>query len=203
MLCQTGKERHTGAMKLALQLTAASFIPLLLVSCGSTGSTVSNNPTGTGPFDSRGNYIEEWADNPSKWKRGGSSSSGSLAMIDQPPEDSVPIPTAANTRQPGQISSTPVIARPTPASTTVRTTSSTPARRPTTTAASSKPKPKPAVAAKKPAPKKPATARYTIKRGDTLSAIAARNKTTVGALQRANGIKGSLIQPGRVLVIPR
>ncbi len=186
-------------MKLALQMTAAGCTALLLASCGSTGSTASNNnPSGTGPFDSRGNYIEEWADNPSKWKRGGSKPGDALVMNDEPPADSVPIPTAANTPQPGQISSTPVISRPAP----VRTTAST-TRKPSATTASTKPKPKATVAAKKPAPKKPATARYTIKKGDTLSAIAARNKTSVSALQRANGIKGSLIQPGKVLVIPK
>jgi LysM repeat protein len=187
-------------MKLALQMTAAGCTALLLASCGSTGSTASNNnPSGTGPFDSRGNYIEEWADNPSKWKRGGSSQPGdALVMNDEPPSDSVPIPTAANTPQPGRISSTPVISRPT----TVRT-SSTATRRTSASTASTKPKAKATVAAKKPAAKKPATARYTIRKGDTLSAIAARNKTSVSALQRANGIKGSLIQPGKVLVIPR
>ena len=188
-------------MKLALQMTAAGCTALLLASCGSSGSTASNNnPSGTGPFDSRGNYIEEWADNPSKWKRGGSSQTGdALVMNDEPPADSVPIPTAENTRQPGQISSTPVISRPTQVKTTARTSSTT--RRTSASTASTKSRPK--TTAKKTVAKKPATARYTIKKGDTLSAIAARNRTSVSALQRANGIKGSLIQPGRVLVIPR
>jgi LysM repeat protein len=190
-------------MKLALQMTAAGCAALLLASCGSTGSTASNNPSGTGPFDSRGNYIEEWADNPSKWKRGGSSRPGdALVMNDQPPADSVPIPTAENTPQPGNISSMPVISRPTTVNTAVRKAPAT-TRRTAASTASSRPKAKTATAAKKAAPKKPATVRYTIKKGDSLSAIAARNKTSVSALQRANGIKGSLIQPGRVLVIPR
>ncbi len=190
-------------MKLALQMTAAGCTALLLASCGSTGSTASNNnPSGTGPFDSRGNYVEEWADNPSKWKRGGSKPGDALVMNDEPPSDSVPIPTEANTPQPGQISSTPVISRPTQVRTTASTSSST-TRRTSASTASTKPKPKVTTAAKKPVAKKPATARYTIKKGDTLSAIASRNKTTVSALQRANGIKGSLIQPGKVLVIPK
>jgi len=192
-------------MKLALQMTAAGFTAMLLASCGSKGPTASNNPSGTGPFDSRGNYIEEWADNPSKWKRGGSVPSkpgDSLVMNDEPPADSVPIPTADNTRMPGQISSTPIVSRPTPVRTTSNTSSST-TRKTSASTASAKPKPKATVAAKKPAAKKPTTARYTIKKGDTLSAIASRNKTTVSALQRANGIKGSLIQPGKSLVIPK
>ena len=45
--------------------------------------------------------------------------------------------------------------------------------------------------------------RYTVKSGDTLDRIAKRNGTTVKALQRANGIKGSMIRPGQKLTIPR
>lgn len=48
-----------------------------------------------------------------------------------------------------------------------------------------------------------APSRYVVKKGDSLSSIAARNKTSVTALQRANGLKGSVIQPGKALVIPR
>lgn len=199
-------------MKLALQMSAAGLSAILLASCGSTGGTAGNHPSGTGPFDSRGNYVEDWADSPSKWKRGGgvpSKPGESLVMNDEPPADSVPIPTAENTRQPGDISSTPIVSRPVPVSTTRKTTASTTstASKPKTTASTaSRPKTtaaKPKTVAKKPAPKKATTARYTIKKGDTLSAIAARNKTSVAALQRANGIKGSLIQPGKSLVIPK
>ena len=44
---------------------------------------------------------------------------------------------------------------------------------------------------------------YTIRRGDTLSALAARFHTTVGALARANGIKNvNLIITGHSLNIP-
>ncbi len=44
---------------------------------------------------------------------------------------------------------------------------------------------------------------YTIKRGDTLSGIAARYGTTVSALARANGISNpNLIHTGRTLQIP-
>lgn len=42
---------------------------------------------------------------------------------------------------------------------------------------------------------------YTIKPGDTLSQIAARHKTTVGAIQRLNNIPGHLIFPGQKLKI--
>jgi len=42
------------------------FLPLL-TQCGSHYTPSSN--VVTGPFDSRGNYIEEWADSPEKWQR--------------------------------------------------------------------------------------------------------------------------------------
>lgn len=190
-------------MRLAFQVSAAGLAAMLLTSCGSTGgSTAGNHPSGTGPFDSRGNYIEDWADNPSKWKRGGGSVPSkpgeSLVINDEPPADSVPIPTAANTPQPPEITSRTVVSRPTPTNSVSKPAASKPKP---TVAATPKPKPKPVTV--KPKPKKPVTVRYTIKKGDTLSGIAARNRTTVAALQRANGIKGSLIQPGRTLVIPR
>jgi LysM repeat protein len=42
---------------------------------------------------------------------------------------------------------------------------------------------------------------YTVKSGDTLAGIAARYRTTVSALQRANGIAGSRIYPGQRLAV--
>ena len=42
----------------------------------------------------------------------------------------------------------------------------------------------------------------TVQRGETLWGIAQANGTSVGAIQRANGISGHLIYPGQNLVIP-
>ena len=42
----------------------------------------------------------------------------------------------------------------------------------------------------------------TVKRGDTLGAIAKRNNTTVGAIQRANGLSGTNIREGQKLKMP-
>jgi LysM repeat protein len=64
-------------------------------------------------------------------------------------------------------------------------------------------KPKPKVVAKATKPKSSSSSRCVVKQGDSLSLIAARNKTTVSALQRANGISGTLIHPGKTLIIPR
>lgn len=55
-------------------------------------------------------------------------------------------------------------------------------------------------AARKPAPK---ARTYTVKKGDTLGAIARRNGTSVKALKRANGLKSDMIHINQKLSIPR
>ena len=44
---------------------------------------------------------------------------------------------------------------------------------------------------------------YTIKQGDTLGAIAARNGTTVSKLKAANGMSSDFIRAGKTLKIPK
>ncbi|MEE8137454.1 MAG: DUF5715 family protein [Thermoanaerobaculia bacterium] len=44
--------------------------------------------------------------------------------------------------------------------------------------------------------------RYIVTRGDTIWKIAARHKTTVESLKRANGLRSSRIYPGQVLKLP-
>ncbi len=44
--------------------------------------------------------------------------------------------------------------------------------------------------------------RYTIARGDTLSTIARRYETTVGAIREANKLRGNTIRAGKTLLIP-
>ena len=43
---------------------------------------------------------------------------------------------------------------------------------------------------------------YTVRRGDTLSSIAVRHRTTVAAIMRANGLRSSVIYAGQRLKIP-
>jgi LysM repeat protein len=163
-------------MKHLLWLPIFSLGVLLFTGCASNSHPGYGD--NTGPFDEHGNYRDDWADDPTKWRRpGGSKPTPQLAKNDQPPANAMPIV---------RTSSPP--ARPAP---------------PSTTRVQSAPKPRPTVAAKpKPKPKPKAT-RYTVKKGDSLYAIASRNGSSVAAIQKANNIKGSLIRPGQSLVIPK
>ncbi len=87
------------AMKLALIFPVCCAAALTFTSCGGGGNrSASNSPGGiTGPFDRNGNYVEEWADNPSKWRKNGGSSIArseglpQVAANDQPPANSNPL----------------------------------------------------------------------------------------------------------------
>jgi LysM repeat protein len=72
--------------------------------------------------------------------------------------------------------------------------SSPPEPRPQTTVAKPKPTPK---------PKPPTVVRHTVKRGDTLSALARRYGTSVTKIQKANGLPNTVIRLGQTLKIPK
>jgi len=178
-------------MRLRWLSIPAAALSVALCSCVHKGGLTSgNHPSGTGPFDSRGNYVEAWADNPSQWRK------GSTQVVDAQPERpaaSVPV------TPPVLVSNTP----PKPATTSTAVIARKPTPRPTSIASTtSKPKPKPA--AKKPVVKSlPKSTRHTVRSGDNLFNIAKRYGTSVGAIQKANRISGSMIRPGQSLVIPR
>lgn len=187
------------AMKTALWISLSGTLALVLSSCGNSRDSGTQH-AGTGPFDKNGRYIEEWADNPSKWRKPGNAPSPhelrsdevpEIAKNEQPPQNSVPLPPPRTTSKP-----TPVIAQ-TSVSTPSKPTAKPTTQSKTTTTAKAKPKPKPVVKAK------PKSTRYVVKKGDTLSAIASRNGSTVSAIRSANGISGSLIRPGQSLTIPK
>lgn len=118
MFCQVLDYPHNPPMSKCLLLATGGAIALGLSGC--TGFSTAENPTGTGPFDSRGNYVEEWADNPSKWNG-----------------QSVPKPSEASSQQVAKNESPPVVAdRPAPPTQT--TPISNPKPKPVV-----KPKPKP------------------------------------------------------------
>jgi len=88
---------HHNAMQKIIWLPFSSALVLILSGCSNFGGT-RNDPTGTGPFDSQGNYHEEWANDPSKWNKPGKRSpqpSGDelplIAKNDQPPPNANPL----------------------------------------------------------------------------------------------------------------
>jgi LysM repeat protein len=145
-------------MRASLNRLAPCVLALALGGCAG------DHPVGTGPFDSHGNYVEAWADNPSKWNK--------------PPADPEPEP-------PPVVRVDPVAA---------------PESRPDPTPAS---RPKPVSAPPKPKPKPPPTRYHTVKRGDTLYGLSKRYGTTVGKIQSANNLRGTIIRVGERLKIPR
>ena len=209
MFCQTRPMLHHSAMKTALWFPASCALALALTSCGNTGGSSGNPQASTGPFDSRGNYVDEWADNPAKWRKGGSPSPHEMksdrlpeiAKNDQPPQNSNPLP-PANVTKPAPVISQTRVVKPklTPVKSTEVVRTKPPAEKPEPVVV--KPRPKPEVAKAKTKPK-PKVTRYVVKKGDSLSAIASRNGSSVSAIKSANGISGTLIRPGQSLVIPK
>ena len=204
-------------MKMVLGMFATCVFALVLSSCGNNSGSGSSVSAVTGPFDSRGNYIEEWADNPSKWRKNGGTPSPherksdnlpQIAKIDQPPQYSVPLPTRAVSKPtPLAISGTQVISRPSIAKpeakivkTTTRPVEKTREKAREKTVTKSKVKPKSVVAKAKPKPK---STRYIVKKGDSLSTIASRTGSSVSAIRKQNGISGTVVRPGQSLVIPK
>jgi len=189
-------------------LPAAALV-VAFPACSNTGGSTASNPGGTGPFDSRGNYIEAWADSPSKWK------AGSQQVVDAAPEKPaatdipvLPPPVLAANETPRPVSTTTtVLYKKTPTRTSAGSTSSsssTASRTPTKPkqkAVVVKPKTKPKAVAK--ATPKPRSTRHTVRSGDNLYSLAKRYGTSVGAVQKANGLKGAMIRPGQTLVIPK
>lgn len=182
-------------MKPALWILPSCALALALSSCGNSSS---NNPDAvTGPFDSNGNYREEWADNPSKWRKSGGSPSPHELRTDELPE------IAGNTDQPPS-NAVPLVSSSPGTTTRVISQTRVSEKPKSVTKVVSAPKPKP-----KPKPKptpvkvKPKSVRYTVRKGDSLSSIASRNGSSVSAIRSTNGISGSLIRPGQVLTIPK
>lgn len=170
---------------------------LFFTGCGGGGASENHrnrglNP-GVGPFDSRGNYVEAWADDKSKgrnWRASRVVGAPQIAAA----EPSPPPPVAASHITPA----------PKPSSRVTRTKATAPVvgrvTPPKKSSVASKPKSKTAVKTK---PKHRSPIRHTIKKGDTLYALSRKYKTSVSSIQRANGLKGSHLKIGRTLLIPR
>jgi LysM repeat protein len=206
-------------------LFSLSAYSVILSSCGNSGGgTAGRNPGGTGPFDRNGNYVEAWADTPSKWGKRSSTPVAddvpAIASNEQPPSAAVPlsdirpVETVKNTSTPLRTTEVVVASKQKPKTTEIvsrpKTKIPEESIKPTRTktkaseeTVSTKSKTKPKVVVKIVKPKPSPSPRYVVKKGDSLSVIASRNNTSVSALQKANGLSGTLIQPGKSLVIPR
>jgi LysM repeat protein len=201
MFCHRRSIPHHFAMKTVVRFPALCALVLTLSHCADSGGSGSQQ-AGTGPFDRHGRYIEEWADNPSKWRKAGNAPSPhelksddlpEIAQNEQPPQNANPL---APSQPAPVISQTQVTTKPAakPASKPAATVSTTPPK-----PVAAKPKPKPVVKAKP----KPKSVTYVVKKGDSLSVIAGRTGSSVSAIKSANGISGTLIRPGQVLKIPK
>ncbi|MEI8036885.1 MAG: LysM peptidoglycan-binding domain-containing protein [Verrucomicrobiota bacterium] len=211
-------------MRTIVWLPLSCAVMLTLSGCANNGGSAGSSPSGTGPFDSQGNYHEEWANDPSKWRKPGSHSQPSddlpvVAKNEQPPLNASPFAapeaatkakttparTARHTSEPKEASSKrkPAAEPSATRKTNSHVVSKTSARK--TTAQDDEDTPK---AKSKTAPKattKPAAkgSRYTVKKGDTLFTIAERSNSSAAEIRKANGLSGTRLEPGKSLVIPK
>ena len=168
----------------AIFLAFSLLLPIFLTQCAGSGSgsretvTVVKKPGFNphhGPFDSRGNYREEWADNPPR-----------RIFVSSEEAAQNPIP----------VESIPAITSTTPSS-----SSPPPPVRPSYQPAAVTPRPKPKPTYVKPKTKPPII--HVVKKGDTLYSLARKYKSGVKTIKIANGLKGDLIRIGQKLKIPR
>ena len=203
---------------------AAGLFCLTLASCKSTKKTgdysgvVDYTTPDTNlsqeeyPFDEKGNYL---ADVVSGKKRGSKNKpidppKSYTETYEKPPEPAIAAASTPNYEIPAVSdpyapvyssgSTTTTAYQPKPTARTSPTKSTSPS-------SASKPKSKPKVVAKakpKPKPKpKSSTVSYTIKKGDTLYALANRYGTSVSAIKKASGLSSDILRDGRTIRIPR
>lgn len=195
-------------------------VSLTLASCSGGGGDSAS--LAQGPFDEDGNYIEAWADRPpSKSKRKSikreiKESKTRLAKVERKPKPKpLPIakPAPIPTYTPPPIIEQPAIVSRTPAPAPARPQPTSRENAPLALASVApppKPKPKPQPIATKPKPPvvkpkpepAPVVQTHTVKKGDTLYSLSRRYETTVSAIQKANGLRGTNIRIGQVLKLP-
>ena len=93
-------------MSFTLRIALCSALLCLLIGCQPPPPKIvkSDISPGIGPFDSRGNYREDWADDPSKWRRPSA----------PPPVANVSPGTRPTTGSSGTSTPTPPVSRPKP-----------------------------------------------------------------------------------------
>lgn len=158
---------------------------IFLTHCGSSGRVVEKKANGEyqpdhGPFDSKGNYIESWADNPPKrtYKRSSKRSSTRKS----------------SSRTSKKPTSTSKKSYRTSKSKSNRKKSST-YKKPTNTRKKSTPK--------KIVPKTKPPIMHTVRKGDTVYGLARKFGASPNAIIKANNIRNGMIKIGQKLIIPR
>ncbi|MCX8497357.1 MAG: LysM peptidoglycan-binding domain-containing protein [Akkermansiaceae bacterium] len=200
-------------MKPVIWISASCALVMALASCTNFGGgpgfgTTGSQQAGTGPFDENGNYVEAWADNPSKWRKSGGARSPhelgtdeipKIAKSEQPPQNSIPLyPSTLFARSKSSGAKPKVeLAKAAAAKSSVKSATKTAEK------SSAKTTGKSTTAKASPAKSPTKSTRYVIKQGDSLSSIASRMGCSVAALKSANGISGTAIRAGRSLTIPR
>ena len=188
----------------ALFMASAISGSLLLVSCGNGTSgnaikvvkTKGFNPN-HGPFDSKGNYVEAWADSPPRRiyvspDDADLASNQAIASVTPTPIERPIEPIVAYNPQPK-----PRVYQPKSKPRT--SVASKPKSRPKTST-KTRPKRSSAIVVK---PKSKPPIIYTVRKGDTLYGLARRYKSGVKTIQIANRLKGTNIRIGQKLKIPR
>ncbi|MGJ8655112.1 MAG: LysM peptidoglycan-binding domain-containing protein [Akkermansiaceae bacterium] len=174
-----------------------------------------------GPFDSNGNYVENWADDAPKRKyvaakpsksttkkstastSSTSNNKSSSSFFGSSPK-AAPTPSPSSTPKPSSVASYKPVA-PTQTYTPSRTTTPTPSKptytpKKTTVKATPKPsKPTP----KKITPKSKPPIIHTVVKGDTLYGLARKYGASISDIQTANRLSGTSISLGKRLIIPR
>lgn len=169
-----------------LKTTCITVAAIVLSNCGTSGKTTievkktSGYQANHGPFDSNGNYVESWADNPPRrvYVTGYSKKSTSTAK-----KKTTYTPPQKKTYTPPKKTYTPPKKTYTP-----------PKKKPYTP-----PKKKPT----KVTPKSKPPVTHIVKKGDTLYGLSRRYGSSVSAIQKANKLSGTNIRLGQRLIIPR
>jgi len=202
---------------------------LLLNGCANNSGSSSNDPLGTGPFDSHGNYREEWANDPSKWRKPNSRSQPTandevpvVAKNEEPPPNANPLAPAGSSSlkiKPAQHAEDHTSTTSTHKSTTASRKASSAKPKSTATAHKSsttdhaahhptKSKTKTSTPSKtsttaSKSKSKGKSIRYTVKKGDSMVAIAERYDSSMAEIKKANGLSGTKVRSGQTLVIPK
>ena len=190
------------SMKAPLLLCAGCLTTL--VACSGLGRTAIYHPD-VGPFDENGDYVVALADAPVK-KNDFSRSSKVKKTQPKRPSKQQQVAQVPKTVQPPKLAS-----RTQPTARAVGRTSGpvliAQSPRQSRPSAIAQPKPQPKVVKAKPKPKlKPKAkgpVRHVVRKSDTLYGLSRKYGVSVGAIQRANRLRGTTIITGRTLSIPR